>query len=75
MASDFPVEWRISDGFTDYEPATAFMERRAAEIAAGEAREMVWLVQHPPLYTAGTSARDEAARTVGVDGRTGCRRR
>lgn len=59
MTTDFPVEWRISEGYTDYDAATAFMEERAAAIAAGKAREMVWLVQHRPLYTAGTSARDE----------------
>jgi lipoyl(octanoyl) transferase len=59
MKGDFPVEWRISHGYTDYDRATAFMEARAAEIAAGEAPELVWLVEHEPLYTAGTSARDE----------------
>ena len=42
-----------------YEAAVAAMEARAAAIAAGEARERVWLLEHPPLYTAGTSARDE----------------
>lgn len=52
-----PVEWRVSDGLTEYEPALAFMEARAAAIAAGEAAECVWLVEHPPLYTSGTSAR------------------
>ncbi len=51
-----PVEWRISDGLTDYETAVAEMEARAAAIRAGAARELVWLVEHPPLYTAGTSA-------------------
>jgi lipoyl(octanoyl) transferase len=50
------IEWRISPGFTDYDEALALMEARAAEIRAGEARELVWLVEHPPLYTAGTSA-------------------
>ncbi len=59
MTAAFPVEWRISDGFTDYERATVFMETRAAAIAAGEAPELVWLVEHEPLYSAGTSARDE----------------
>lgn len=52
-----PVEWAISEGFTDYPAALAFMEARAAAIAAGEAAERVWLVEHPPLYTAGTSAK------------------
>jgi lipoyl(octanoyl) transferase len=51
------VEWRITDGLTGYDEAVAFMEERAAQIAAGEADELVWLVEHPPLYTAGTSAK------------------
>ncbi len=53
-----PVEWAISEGLTDYDQAVAFMEARAAAIADGQARELVWLVEHPPLYTAGTSAQD-----------------
>ncbi|MAW85683.1 MAG: lipoate-protein ligase B [Phyllobacteriaceae bacterium] len=52
-----PVEWRIEPGLTAYETALAFMEARAEAIRAGTAGEMVWLVEHPPLYTAGTSAR------------------
>jgi lipoyl(octanoyl) transferase len=51
------VQWIISDGLTDYREAEAFMEARAAQIAAGEADELIWLVEHPPLYTAGTSAK------------------
>ncbi|WP_274424633.1 lipoyl(octanoyl) transferase LipB [Chelativorans sp. YIM 93263] len=51
-----PVEWRIEPGLTPYDEAIAFMERRAEAIRADNAREMVWLVEHPPLYTAGTSA-------------------
>jgi len=51
------VEWRISDGLTGYDTAVAFMEDRAAAIAEGRADEMIWLLEHPPLYTAGTSAR------------------
>ena len=54
-----PVEWAISDAPVEYEAAVAEMEARAAAIAAGRARERVWLLEHPPLYTAGTSARDE----------------
>ena len=50
-----PVRWRITDGLTDYAYAVAEMEREAARIAEG-ADELVWLVEHPPLYTAGTSA-------------------
>ena len=53
------VEWRISDSPVDYREAEAFMEKRAAQIAAGEARELVWLLEHPPLYTAGTSAKED----------------
>jgi lipoyl(octanoyl) transferase len=51
------VEWITTDGLTDYEAAVTFMEDRAAAIAAGRAAECIWLVEHPPLYTAGTSAR------------------
>ncbi|GJE62262.1 lipoyl(octanoyl) transferase LipB [Methylobacterium trifolii] len=51
-----PVEWRIADGLTDYAGAAAWMEARAAAIARREAPECVWLLEHPPLYTAGTSA-------------------
>jgi lipoyl(octanoyl) transferase len=50
------VEWLIADGLVHYPEALAFMKDRAAAIARGEARELVWLVEHPPLYTAGTSA-------------------
>ncbi|HEV2572545.1 MAG TPA: lipoyl(octanoyl) transferase LipB [Beijerinckiaceae bacterium] len=53
-----PVEWIVADGLTAYDDAVAFMEQRADAIAAGTARECVWLVEHPPLYTAGTSAKD-----------------
>ncbi len=53
-----PVEWRVSDGLTPYETALAVMDERVAAIAAGRAGELVWLLEHPPLYTAGTSARD-----------------
>lgn len=51
-----PVRWRVSDGLVGYEDAVAEMERQVALIADGEADELVWLVEHPPLYTAGTSA-------------------
>lgn len=53
------VEWIISEGLTDYAEAVAFMEARADAIARGEADELIWLVEHPPLYTAGTSAKIE----------------
>jgi lipoyl(octanoyl) transferase len=52
-------EWIVNPGLLPYPEAVAFMEDRAAKIAAGEADEMVWLVEHPPIYTAGTSAKDE----------------
>lgn len=52
-----PVEWAISQGLTAYDSAVAVMETRAAAIAAGEAGELVWLLQHPPLYSAGVSAK------------------
>jgi len=50
------VEWRISDAPVAYPAAVEFMERRVADIHRGRAAEMVWLLEHPPLYTAGTSA-------------------
>src|SRR5262249_60660308 len=52
-----PVEWRISEALVAYEPALVLMEARAAAIADGSARELIWLLEHPPLYTAGTSAK------------------
>jgi len=52
------VEWRLSKGLVPYTEAVAEMDARVAAIAAGEAGECVWLLEHPPLYTAGTSARD-----------------
>jgi lipoyl(octanoyl) transferase len=52
-----PVEWRISDALVPYADAVAFMDARVEAIAAGAAPELVWLLEHPPLYTAGTSAR------------------
>jgi len=54
-----PVEWAVSDGPVGYEAAVAAMEARAAAIAAGEAGELVWLLEHPPLYTAGVSSKDD----------------
>jgi lipoyl(octanoyl) transferase len=53
-----PVEWRVAGGLTPYPDAVAFMEARAAAIADGAASELVWLVEHPPIYTAGTSAKE-----------------
>lgn len=51
-----PVEWRIEPGFVDYATALSVMEERAAAIRNDGASELVWLVEHPPLYTAGSSA-------------------
>ncbi|MGB5085510.1 MAG: lipoate-protein ligase B, partial [Methylocystis silviterrae] len=54
-----PVEWRVSGDLVPYEAAVAFMEARAAAIASGEARECVWLLEHPPIYTGGSSAKEQ----------------
>jgi lipoyl(octanoyl) transferase len=56
------VEWLRSEGLVPYPEALAVMESRAEAIARGEAEEAVWLLEHPPLYTAGTSARPEDLR-------------
>lgn len=53
-----PVEWRVEESLVDYDMAVSFMEERAAAIRDGRADELVWLVEHSPLYTAGTSARE-----------------
>jgi lipoyl(octanoyl) transferase len=70
-----PVEWRLERGPLAYEAALAAMEGRAAAVAEGTAPELVWLVEHPPLYTAGTSARPqeliEARFPVHMTGRGG----
>jgi lipoyl(octanoyl) transferase len=60
MLSDplIPVEWIVRPGLLPYPEAVDFMEKRVAEIADGKARELVWLVEHPPIYTAGTSAKE-----------------
>ena len=58
LRNDHPVEWRVEPGRTDYDAAVAFMEERAAAIRAGDAGELVWLVEHAPLYTGGTSAKE-----------------
>jgi lipoyl(octanoyl) transferase len=53
-----PVEWVTAPGYVPYVEAVAEMETRVAAIVAGEAAERVWLLEHPPLYTAGVSAKD-----------------
>jgi len=60
-----PVRWRVSDDLVDYRFAVAEMEREVAAIGSGQADELVWLLEHPPLYTAGTSA--DAADLVDPD--------
>jgi lipoyl(octanoyl) transferase len=54
-----PVEWRVSEDLVAYEQALATMDARVASIADGTAPELIWLLEHPPLYTAGTSAKPE----------------
>jgi len=56
---DRPVEWRISEGLVAYSEALMQMEARAKRIADGNACEQIWLLEHPPLYSAGTSAKDD----------------
>ncbi|MDE1155798.1 MAG: lipoyl(octanoyl) transferase LipB [Acidobacteriaceae bacterium] len=51
-----PIRWRVAQGLVPYEEAVATMEREVAAIAEGDSDELIWLVEHPPLYTAGTSA-------------------
>ena len=51
------IGWAVSPGLVEYEAAVTAMEARAAAIASGEAGELVWLLEHPPLYTAGVSAK------------------
>jgi lipoyl(octanoyl) transferase len=58
-AGTAPLEWRIEQVLVAYETARAGMAARAAAVAAGETAELAWLLEHPPLYTAGTSARPE----------------
>jgi lipoyl(octanoyl) transferase len=53
------LEWRVAEGPVPYPEAVAFMEERAAQVRAGTAPQTVWLLEHPPLYTAGTSAKPE----------------
>lgn len=59
ISAAMPLEWRIEPGLLDYDRAVAAMEQRVADIRDGTAGELIWLVEHPPLYTAGTTARAE----------------
>jgi lipoyl(octanoyl) transferase len=63
VSAGAPIAWRIAAAPVAYETALAAMETRAAAIAAGTAGELVWLIEHPPLYTAGTSARPDDLKT------------
>ncbi|HYI40339.1 MAG TPA: lipoyl(octanoyl) transferase LipB [Allosphingosinicella sp.] len=56
MSANTEIEWRVTPGLSPYSETLAEMEARAAAIRAGSASELVWLLEHPPLYTAGTSA-------------------
>ncbi len=61
------IEWRVSEAPVAYDEALSFMEDRAAAIRAGSARECIWLLEHPPLFTAGTSAdRAELSNPLGL---------
>lgn len=53
------IEWKVSEKLVDYPEALKFMEQRVDEIIAGRAKEMVWFLQHKPVYTAGTSSSPE----------------
>jgi lipoyl(octanoyl) transferase len=70
-----PIEWQDSQQLVDYAQAIEAMERRVGDITAGKASELVWLLEHPPLYTAGTSAQNsdllEARFPVYKSGRGG----
>lgn len=57
LISNTPIEWRLSQGYVPYPDAVTYMETRAADIARGDAAEQIWLLEHPPLYSAGTSAK------------------
>lgn len=57
MSSSAPVEWSVARDLVAYDDACSFMAQRVDAIAAGRARELVWLIEHPALYTAGTSAK------------------
>src|SRR5207253_708710 len=70
-----PVEWRVVHGLVPYADALALMDERVAAIGDGRARELVWLIEHPALYTAGPSAgptRVWAARTRSPPSASAC---
>ena len=59
------TEWRVSNDLVGYEDALAVMEQRVADIRSGNAPELIWLLQHPSLYTAGTSAAEDELLDAG----------
>lgn len=61
-STEYGVQWHVSEGLIPYQAAVATMEERVQRIAAGKAAEAIWLLEHPPLYTAGTSAKPEDLR-------------
>ena len=65
MEQSMKPEWKIEKGLVEYQAALGIMEARVAAIREGKAEEMVWLLEHPPLYTAGTSA--EASDLIDPD--------
>jgi lipoyl(octanoyl) transferase len=67
LVSQPEMAWRVSDGLVDYESALTAMQAHATAIRAGEGAETVWLLEHPPLYTAGTSAQpDDLLNPIGL---------
>lgn len=58
MQANTQIEWKIDSKLVDYQEALTFMEKRVAEIHEGIANELVWFVEHPPLYTSGTSSKE-----------------
>ena len=65
VATDLAIDWAVSAGFVPYEAAVAAMESRVEAIHTGDAAELVWLVEHPPLYTAGSGAHASDVRDAG----------
>lgn len=65
IVADEAVMWEVASGLTDYAAAVASMEARVLAIVEGLGQERIWLVEHPPLYTGGTSARDNDLRNPG----------
>lgn len=58
MQADTQIEWKIDKDLVDYQEALTFMEERVAKIHEGQAKELIWFVEHPSLYTSGTSSKE-----------------